>query len=65
MAYRDQKIGLMVGLDPKKAAKEIARALRAGGTEVKAAEKLGCGRRSLQRWIKRLRAAGFSVREAA
>lgn len=62
MAYRENKIGLMVRLEPTRAARRIAAAWSKAGTETGTALALGCGRRSLQRWVRALEAAGLTVR---
>lgn len=62
MAYRTHELGLKVRLDPATAAREIAAAWSVARTETATARALGCGRRSLQRWVAALEAAGFEVR---
>lgn len=60
MAYRSQLLGLKVRLQPREAAELIAAAWREHKTETATAKALGCGRRSLQRWVAALVSAGFN-----
>lgn len=64
MAYRESELGWAVRFDPVKAARVIAAAWAQAGTEIGTARALGCGRRSLQRWVARLEEAGHVVRPA-
>lgn len=59
MAYRTNSVGLLVRLDPKKAVRLIEAAYRDAGSEAGAARRLGCGRTSLQRWVRALVEGGF------
>jgi len=57
MAYVERKLGLLVKLNPKQAMLTIKVALKAHGTQAKAAVALGVSRRSLIRWMKQLAVA--------
>ena len=48
--------------EPAKAARKIAAAWKIAETEKATAERLACGRTSLQRWVKALEAAGYNAR---
>jgi len=57
MAYRDTELGMLVRLDPKRAASRINAAFkRAHGSATNAARVLGVDRRTLHRWRVRLAA---------
>lgn len=58
MAYRESKLGLMVRLDPKKAAATITAEIKRKKTMKAAAKALGESHRSLTRWVSQLREAG-------
>jgi transcriptional regulator of acetoin/glycerol metabolism len=59
MAYRDTELGMLVRLDPKRAALRIKVAFkRANGSATNAAILLGVDRRTLHRWRTRLSSVG-------
>jgi len=62
MAYRTNNVGLLVRLEPQKAANLIAQAYRETNSEREAAIRLGCGRSSLRRWVRVLVAGGYMDR---
>lgn len=59
MAYKHQQIGLLVRADPAKASALIAAAWRENKSEAATARAIGCGRRTLQRWIDALLLKGY------
>lgn len=68
MAYRETELGLLLRLDPEKAAKVIARAYRrtrngTGRAHERAAAQLGVGATTMKRWLRLLERRGISVRE--
>lgn len=59
MAYRQSELSALMKTDPARAAETIARAWAREGTEAGTARALGCGRRSLQRWLRAIEKAGL------
>jgi hypothetical protein len=65
MAYRTQNLGLIVRLDPPRAAEVILTAWREKGSLRAVAVALGCSPRSLWRWVAHLEQAGLLARPDA
>lgn len=59
MAYRQSELSALMKTDMAQAAETIARTWAREGTEAGTARALGCGRRSLQRWLLAIEAAGL------
>lgn len=63
MAYRATNLGMLVQLDPERAAAKLRRHRAACGSWTKVARKQGVDYRTLTRWLSRLAEAGYDARE--
>jgi hypothetical protein len=66
MAYREHEIGTLIRTDPKTAFKKLKHLLgsrKINGNVALLAEAQGVNYRTASRWVERLEAAGYSLRD--
>lgn len=63
MAYRESRLGLLVRMDPRRAAGRILTAFkRKGGNATHTAQMLGVDLRTLNRWLQTLASVGHDLK---